>query len=160
MASFIYEQFLRKQYSGAFSDPIQNISAFHLALVFNTYVPAPATDAFLSDIPGGDIAADGKTGTFPTFTFTINGSGAAPEAGYKLVIATSIWGTVAPSGSTPVNAVVLYATLPTGPTFNLVAYYDNWSGLPFVPNNTNVTLVSLPTPLQANGVNMVITASA
>lgn len=156
MADFVYDQFLRSQYAGFSVDPGSWLS-LNMALVNVGYIPNPLTDTHLSDIPGGDIAHDGMTGTFPTFTVTFNGSGATPEAGIELAILTGIWGLV-PSGA-DVNAVVLYAILSAGVTA-LIAYYSDWSGLPFSPNGTNVTLASLPTPLQANGVNLVRTASA
>ena len=156
MASFVYEQFLRKQYAGFAVDPGSWLS-INFALVNTGYTPDQSTDAALTDIPSGAIAADGKTGTFPTFTITFNGSGAAPEAGIELTILTGVWGAV-PSGVN-VNAVVMYAILSAGVTV-LIAYFDDWAGLPFTPNGTNVTLDSLPTPLQTNGVNTVRTAAA
>ncbi len=148
--SFVYEQFLRAQVAG-FSVAPGSWLSFNVALVNVGYVPDQVNDTHLSDIPSGDIAADGMTGTFPTFTFNFNGSGAAPEAGIRITsIVTNKWVAV-PSGAA-VNALVLYAILSAGVTA-LIAYYDNWSGLPFVPNGTDITLVSFPTPLETNGVN-------
>jgi hypothetical protein len=155
--AFIYEQFLRSQYAGFSVAPGSWVS-LNLALVNTNYTPDAATDTHLSDIPGGGITADGHTGTFPTFTLTFNGSGAAPEAGIQLAILTNSWGVI--GAGAEVDAVVLYAILSAGPVTALVAYYDDWGGLPFVPNGTPIMLASLPTPLQMNGVNMVITASA
>jgi hypothetical protein len=155
--AFIYTQFLRSQYAGFSVDPGSWLS-LNLALVNTNYTPVQATDAQLSDIPGPGLTADGHTGTFPTFTVTFNGSGAAPEAGIELAILTNSWGVIAAGAE--VNAVVLYAILSAGPVTALIAYYDDWGGLPFVPNGTVITLASLPTPLQTNGVNMVRTVSA
>jgi hypothetical protein len=155
MSAFVYEQFLRKQYAGFAVDPASWVS-INFALVNTAYTPNPATDAALSDIPGGALASDGMTGTVPTFTITLNGAGATPEAGIELAIVTDKWAAV-PSGAN-VIAVVAYAILKTSPLDTvLIAYFDDWAGLPFTPNGTDVTLVSLPTPLQANGVNLVIT---
>lgn len=154
--STVYEAFLQGQYSGFLADMSAWLS-FNMALVNTGYTPDFATDTDLASIGAGNIAADGMTGVFPTFTVTLNGSGALPEAGIELAILTDIWAAV-PSGAN-VNAVVLYG-IPTAGHQVLVAYYDDWGGLPFTPNGTNITLVSLPTPLQANGVNLVRAASA
>jgi hypothetical protein len=153
MAAFVYESFLQKQYLG-FSTALPSWASFNLALVTAAYTPNQATDATIADIPGGAFAADGHTGTFPTFTPQINGSGAAPEAGIRLTLVTNSWGSI---GAGPnVIAAVLYGFI-SGLTSQLIAYYDNWTGLPFTPNGTPVTIVSLPTPLQSNGVNMIRT---
>lgn len=154
--STVYTQFLRKQYAGFAVDPGSWLS-LNMALVNVGYVPDFLTDADLSDIGSGNIAADGMTGTFPTFTVTFNGAGASPEAGIELTILTDVWAAVPPGAN--VNAVVLYAIISAGVQV-LIAYYNNWGGLPFTPNGTDITLVSLPNPLQANGVNLVRTASA
>jgi len=147
--SFVYEQFLRAQVAGFSVAPGAWLS-INAALVNVGYVPDQVNDTHLSDIPGGDIAADGMTGTFPTFSISFNGSGATPEAGIRLGILTGVWAAV-PSGAN-VNAIVLYAILSAGVTA-LIEYWDNFAGLPFTPNGTNITLVSLPTPLETNGVN-------
>lgn len=154
MADFVYTQFLRKQYAGFTVDPPSWVS-LNMALVTAGYTPDQATDTDLASIGAGNIAADGMTGTFPTFTVTFNGSGASPEAGIELTLLTNVWDSVA-SGPNVV-AVVLYALLAAGNEV-LIAYYDDWTGLPFTPNGTNVTLVSLPNPLQANGCNVVVTS--
>lgn len=154
--SFVYEQFLRGQYGGFAVAPSGWLS-LNLALVNVGYVPNQSADTTLADIPGGALAADGHTGVFPTFVVTFNGSGVTPEAGIELAILTNKWAAV-PAGA-EVNAVVLYAILAAGPVTRLIAYYDDWAGLPFIPNGTDITLVSLPTPLQANGVNTVRTVS-
>lgn len=154
--SFVYEQFLRKQYAGFAVDPGSWLS-LNLALVTTGYVPSQANDTNLASIGAGNLAADGHTGTFPTFTVTFNGSGALPEAGIELALLTNSWGAIA-SGAN-VNAAVLYAILSAGVQV-LIAYFDDWNGLPFTPNGSVVTIASLPTPFQTNGVNMVRSVSA
>lgn len=154
--SFVYTPFLQGLELGFTVDPSLWLS-FNMALVNTGYTPNAATDTDLASIGSGNTAADGKTGTFPTFTVTLNGSGAAPEAGIELAILTDTWASV-PSGAN-VNAVVLYG-IPSVGVQVLVAYYNNWAGLPFTPNGTDITLVSLPTPLQTNGVNLIRIASS
>jgi hypothetical protein len=154
--SFVYTAFLQGLQLG-FSVAPSSWLSFNLALVNTGYVPDAATDTDLASIGAGNIAADGKTGTFPTFTVTLNGSGASPEAGIKLAILTDVWASV-PAGAN-VNAVVLYG-IPSSGVQVLVAYYNTWTGLPFTPNGTSITLVSLPTPLETNGVNMIRIASS
>lgn len=154
--STVYTPYLQGLQLGFAVDPSAWLS-FNMALVNTGYTPDFLTDTDLASIGGGNIAADGMTGVFPTFTFTLNGGGASPEAGIELAILTDVWALV-PSGPT-VNAVVLYA-IPSLGVQILIAYYDDWGGLPFTPNGTNITLVSLPTPLEANGVNLVRMASA
>lgn len=150
--SFVYTQFLRAQNAGLLGLPGTWLS-FNLALVTAAYTPDRALDTTFADIPGGAIAADGMTGTFPTFTIDFNGSGATPEAGIRLVLTSNSWGAVA--AGAPVVAAVLYAIVSAGPTTGLVAYYDAWGGLPFTPDGSVINILSLPTPLQASGVNMV-----
>ena len=156
MADFVYEQFLRKQYAGFTVDPASWLS-FNVALVNVGYTPDQLTDTDLASIGSGNIAADGMTGTFPTFTVTLNGSGSTPDAGSERAILTGVWAAV-PAGAN-VDAVVLYA-IPSSGVQILIAYYDDWAGLPFTPNGTDITLSSLPTPLQADGCNLVITSNA
>jgi hypothetical protein len=145
-----YEQFLRKQYAGFAVDPGSWLSV-NLALATVGYVPDFSTDVNLASIGAGNLAADGMTGTFPTFTLNFNGTGAAPEAGIRLTLLTGSWGAIA--AGPDVNAAVLYAILAAGDQV-LLAYYNDWTGLPFTPNGSVVSISSLPTPLQANGVNM------
>jgi hypothetical protein len=154
--SFVYTAFLQGLEEGFTVAPADWVS-FNMALVNTGYTPDAATDTDLASIGSPNIAADGKTGTFPAFAVTLNGSGAAPEAGIELQILDDVWASV-PAGAN-VNAVVLYG-IPSSGVQVLVAYYNNWAGLPFTPNGTDITLVSLPTPLQANGVNLIRIASS
>lgn len=156
MASFAYTKYLQQLQASTFAVPIGSWVSFNLALVFNTYIPAKNTDQTLADIGGGNIAADGMTGTFPQFAVSLNGTGAgAAEVGLRETsLITNKWGAVA-LAATPVNALVLYAVLNmVGPVTLLIAYFDNWGGLGFTPNGTDVTLNSFPTPDLSGGVNL------
>ena len=128
MASFVYTQYLKQLQAGSFAVPIGSWLSYHLALVLNTYVPNKNSDTVFSDIPGGDVAADGKTGTFPTFTVALNGTGSGVnEIGLRESgISSNIWAAV-PSAANPVNALVLYAIEDVSHTI-LIAYFDNWGG--------------------------------
>lgn len=154
MASFAYTKYLQQLQAGTFPVAIGSWLSFNLALVLNTYTPAKNADQTLADIGSGNIAADGMTGTFPQFAVLLNGTGAgAAETGLRSSTVTSnIWGSVALAAN-PVNALVLYGVLSAGVTL-LIAYYDNWGGLGFTPNGTNVTLNSFPTPDVSGGVNL------
>lgn len=159
MASFVYFAYIQGLQAG-FANPPSAWSNFFLALVEGSYVPDQATDAVLGDIPGGSIAADGKTGTFPVLTvaFAPTTPSSIDVAGLKAAIAAAPndrWGAV-PAGP-DVVACVLYGN--DGGTFRLIAYYDDWSGLPFTPDGSDVPLVSLPTPLAAGGDNLVLMAT-
>jgi hypothetical protein len=156
MASFAYTKYLQQLQAGTFSVPIGSWVSFNLALVLNTYTPAKNTDQTLADIGGGNIAADGMTGTFPQFAVSLNGSGAgAAEIGLRETsLITNKWAAV-PLAAHPVNALVLYGLLNVvGPVTLLIAYFDNWGGLGFTPNGTDVTLNSFPTPDLSGGVNL------
>jgi hypothetical protein len=155
MASFVYTKFLQQLQAQSFPVAIGSWVSFNLALVLNTYTPAKNTDQTLTDIGSGNIAADGMTGTFPTFTVAFNGTGAgAAEIGLReTVLSTNKWASV-PAAAHAVNALVLYGLLDNAPTTLLIAYYDNWGGLGFTPNGTDVTLNSFPTPDLTGGVNL------
>lgn len=155
MASFIYTKYLQQLQAQSFPVALGSWVSFNLALVFNTYTPAKNTDQTLTDIGGGNIAADGKSGTFPQFTVVSNGTGAgAAEVGLRETTLTSNKWAAVPLAANPVNALVLYGLLDLGPTTLLIAYFDNWGGLGFTPNGTDVTLNSFPTPDLSGGVNL------
>jgi hypothetical protein len=155
MASFAYTKYLQQLQAGTFPVPIGSWVSFNLALILDTYTPAKNTDQTLTSIGAGNIAADGKTGTFPQFSVGLNGTGAgAAEIGLRSgTVVSNIWAAVAASAHT-VNAVVLYGLLDLAPTTLLIAYFDNWGGLGFTPNGTDVTLNSFPTPDVSGGVNL------
>lgn len=155
MASFAYTKYLQQVQAGTLAVPISSWISLNLALVLSTYAPAKNTDTTLADIPSPSIAADGMTGTFPTFTWAVNGTGAgAAETGIRTVaLLTNKWAAVALAAS-PVNALVLYAVTDVGLDTLLLAYFDNWGGLGFTPNGTDVTLNSFPTPDVSGGVNL------
>jgi hypothetical protein len=155
MASFIYTKYLQQLQAQNFSVPLGSWVSFNLALILDTYTPNKNADQTLTDIGAGNIAADGKTGTFPQFTVVSNGTGSgAAEIGLReSAISTNVWASVAASSHT-VNALVLYGLLDNTPTTLLIAYFDNWGGLGFTPNGTNVTLNSFPTPDLTGGVNL------
>lgn len=95
------------------------------ALVLNTYTPTFATDANLSDVTSGKIAASDDLASVTLTLGTLNA-------------ATLDFGTV--SGSTPINALVLYKDTGTLSTSTLIAYIDNAAGLPFTPSGGDVKI--------------------
>lgn len=160
MASFVYWKYIQKSVAGAYAVAPSAWGAFYLALVTGAYSPNQATDSVLGDIPGGAIAADGKTGTFPVLTLValVPTTPAANDvAGIKLSLAAApnnVWGAV-PAGAAVTRAILYGAEVVGVGPYNLVAAYDDWAGLPFTPDGTDVPLVSLPTPLAAGGDNMI-----
>lgn len=124
MATQLYPSF--RQLLGLGTAPDLATITIGAALVLNTYTPTFATDAFLSDVTSGKIAASVDLASVTLTLGTLNA--ASP----------SDFGTV--SGSTPINAIVLYKDTGTLSTSTLIAYIDNAGGFPFTPTGGDVQI--------------------
>lgn len=135
--SFVYTEFIVQQTSGFTTVPSAWDGLF-LAMVDATYIPDKASDIVFTDIPGGAVINDGQAGpnlTFSFFTF--------PSIGLKLQLAspTEVWPLV--SGG-PCVALVLYGSFGAGAHLPLIAYIDDWAGLPLILSGADVPLTSVP----------------
>lgn len=161
MSSFIYRAYPASLPAGPSFQRGALWFSYNLALVTSDYTPDPDNDRFLSDIPSGAIAANGNTGTFPVLTMDWGPGtdlGNLDVSGLRAALAFpgQKWGTV-PVPAAPVVAVVFYGIVLNFPfTTALIAYYDDWTGLPFMPDGTDVPLNALPvSSLDPLGDNMV-----
>lgn len=146
MASFVYSNYVERNTSGWHTKPTSWTNRFVAALVGPAYVPSQFGDLHFSDIPGGAVVSAGLVNS-PTFALVDT------ELTYRVSINTGIWSGIA--AAINVQAIVFYAV--TGDIFDgnpLIAYVDNYAGLPFVTDGTDVTLVSLPN-LDAHNQNVI-----
>ena len=122
MSTFLYDKARKSFLDGDFvlgSDTIKAV------LVTSGYTAVQATDQFLSDIAGGNRVATSAALSSKTTT-----AGVFNAANPTL---SSV------SGSAVV-AIVLYKDTGTDSTSRLIAYIDNYTGLPFTPSGGNVTI--------------------
>ncbi len=122
MSTFIYDKGRSAILDGLIAWSTDTIKAM---LVTSSYVASQSADQFVSDVPSGDIvvrstALSGKTST-------------AGVANASNLTISSVTGSAA-------NAIVLYKDTGTDSTSRLIAYIDNYSGLPVTPNGGNITI--------------------
>ena len=111
-------------------------TSINLALVIAAYVPNKATDKTFALAIGANFADNGLVAPVMTPSFAGNGINLAITVSNK-------W--LAVAAGPAVNAVVMYGVF--GGTTQLICYFDDWGGLPFTPDGSDVTLTSMPTAL-------------
>jgi hypothetical protein len=118
---------------------------FGLALCNQFYFPQ-SNDRFIGDIIGsGGISDLGDVEPGPVVrTFAGNGITIALTPGHDSWLAVPD-----PGGGAQINAVLLWAQLTVNPFSSkiLIAYFDDFGGLPFTADGTDVQLASLPVAL-------------
>jgi hypothetical protein len=133
--SFVYDSYVQGIEKGFATAP-SAWTSINLALVTGGYVPDQAADKTFAAAIGSNFANNGLVAPVMTPTFAGNGINLAITAANK-------W--LAVAAGPAVNAVVMYGVF--GGTTQLICYFDDWGGLPFTPNGTDVTLNSMPTAL-------------
>jgi hypothetical protein len=135
MSSFIYDLALQGFLEGSFDLATADVKVALVQISGSgtPYTADQSTDQFLSIVPSGAIASKSPQLTSPTVANGIFGA------------ANTVFSTV--TFSQPVGALVVYIDSGTPSTSPLIAYLDatNYSGLPFTPSGTNVTLSFSPT---------------
>lgn len=126
MATFLYDLGRQAFLEGAIAILTDNIK---VALVTSGYSPTQASDQYWSTIVSGNRVA--ISGNLSSKTSTDGVFNAAN------VTFTSVSGSAA-------NALVLFKDTGTDSTSPLIAYIDNYTGLPVTPNGGNIT-VAWPT---------------
>ncbi len=123
MATFLYDLGREAFLKGAISWNSDNIKC---AIVTSGYSPTQATDQYYSSVnTGGHVVAASANLASKT-----TAAGVADAADVTLS---------AVSGSA-CNAIVVYKDTGTDSTSPLIAYIDNYSGLPVTPNGGNITI--------------------
>jgi hypothetical protein len=136
MSTFIYDKGRQGFLTGAIN-VTGGSNGVNVALVVigaGHYVVNSATDQYFNIISGGDVTA--KTGVLTGITTTA-GVFTASNATFTSV-----------SGSAS-GALVIYYDTGTASTSPLIAYIDNYVGLPVTPNGSNINIIW---PTGSNGI--------
>lgn len=140
--SFVYDFYAGRVNAGTTPQP-SAWAKYGFALMNDFYGPNQGSDRFISDIVGsGGIADLGDVEPGPLVrTFAGTGLHIALTGGH------SSW--LAVAAGEPIIAVLLWGQETVNPLSNkvLIAYFDDWGGLGFTPDGTDVTLASLPVNL-------------
>lgn len=124
MANFKYDGFLEAVLKGEVNWLGDNIRA--VLIDKDMYTPNKATHNFLSNIPD------------PAILYTsVNLSGKTATKGLAKADPATFINATGPSAS----AVVLYKHTGNAATSRLIAYYDQASGFPVIPNGADVRVV-------------------
>lgn len=103
-----------------------NTDTIKAVLVSTGYTPVPATDQFLTAIPGGSIIA-----TSPAFTGASDTGGVADANNLTFA---------AVGGVTVGTYLVIYKDTGSSATSPLIAIIDTATGLPVTPNGGDITI--------------------
>lgn len=126
MADFIYDLGRESFLKGDFDLATDNVKVALVRIGGGHYVANSATDQFLSIISGGDIIA--TTANLSSKT-TAAGVFAAADTVFTAVSA-------GPAG----GALVMYKDTGTAGTSRLICYIDDYAGLPFTPNGSDINV--------------------
>jgi hypothetical protein len=122
MSTFIYDKGRSSFLDGAIAFSSDTIKAL---LATSGYTASQSADQFVSDIGGGNIVVRSAALSSKTSTAGVANAGN--------VTISSVSGSAA-------NAIVLYKDTGVDSSSRLIAYIDNYSGLPVTPNGGNITI--------------------